>query len=207
MCRRLHGRVPRPQTPGSPRQRAPRSRSSSLPRWTSSRRPRKRRPPRRRLSQSSRSSTPGVCSWPRQHWTTASAAARLLCAGGDYRRARRCQRGQRGRADRAPARARQGRPTETTERAREGEPIDLLLGTLAGAAIALLAGLERERLRVCRAPSCGMYSEPLAAACSTWAKDAAAARLAETERARPDTVGAQELTRHHCRDGLSPNGG
>lgn len=43
------------------------------------------------------------------------------------------------------------------ERPREGDPIDLLLGSLARSAIALLAGAERERLHVCRAPSCGMF--------------------------------------------------
>ncbi len=38
----------------------------------------------------------------------------------------------------------------------DGEPIVRLLGTLAGATIALLTGPERPRLRVCEAPSCGM---------------------------------------------------
>jgi predicted RNA-binding Zn ribbon-like protein len=45
---------------------------------------------------------------------------------------------------------------QTVERACEGDRLAQLLGILARSAIALLTGAERDRLRVCRAPSCGM---------------------------------------------------
>jgi predicted RNA-binding Zn ribbon-like protein len=43
------------------------------------------------------------------------------------------------------------------EHAPDEASVDWLLGTLARSTIALLAGPEREQLRVCRAPSCGMF--------------------------------------------------
>jgi predicted RNA-binding Zn ribbon-like protein len=43
------------------------------------------------------------------------------------------------------------------ERAANDDPFAQLLGQLARSAIALVAGPEREELRVCRAPSCGMF--------------------------------------------------
>ncbi len=43
------------------------------------------------------------------------------------------------------------------ERARDEASIDWLLGALARSTIALLAGSEREQLKVCGAPSCGMF--------------------------------------------------
>jgi predicted RNA-binding Zn ribbon-like protein len=42
------------------------------------------------------------------------------------------------------------------ERAHDADPLAQLLGSLARSAIALLTGSERDRLQVCRAPSCGM---------------------------------------------------
>lgn len=42
-------------------------------------------------------------------------------------------------------------------RAEDETSIDWLLGTLARSTIALLTGPEREQLKVCRAPSCGMF--------------------------------------------------
>jgi len=43
------------------------------------------------------------------------------------------------------------------ERARDEASIDWLLGALARSTIALLAGSGREQLKVCGAPSCGMF--------------------------------------------------
>ena len=45
---------------------------------------------------------------------------------------------------------------ETIEQVRQGDPLAELLATLARSAMALLTGADRERLHVCRAPSCGM---------------------------------------------------
>jgi predicted RNA-binding Zn ribbon-like protein len=43
------------------------------------------------------------------------------------------------------------------EQAVTGDPLHALLGTLARSVIAILTGTERERLKTCRAPSCGMF--------------------------------------------------
>jgi predicted RNA-binding Zn ribbon-like protein len=43
------------------------------------------------------------------------------------------------------------------ERLGETDPLARLLGTLARAAIALLAGPQRASLHICQAPSCGMF--------------------------------------------------
>jgi len=43
------------------------------------------------------------------------------------------------------------------ERAEDEASIDWLSGMLARSTIAVLAGAEREQLKVCRAPSCGMF--------------------------------------------------
>lgn len=48
------------------------------------------------------------------------------------------------------------REFSTAERAAGGDRLAQLLGKLARSAIALLSGPERERLRICDAPSCGM---------------------------------------------------
>jgi predicted RNA-binding Zn ribbon-like protein len=45
---------------------------------------------------------------------------------------------------------------EIVERASNRNRLDRLLGSLARSVMALLTGAERERLHVCRAPSCGM---------------------------------------------------
>jgi predicted RNA-binding Zn ribbon-like protein len=45
----------------------------------------------------------------------------------------------------------------TVERSAKHDPLAQLLGILARSTIALLTDLERERLQVCRAPSCGMF--------------------------------------------------
>jgi predicted RNA-binding Zn ribbon-like protein len=46
---------------------------------------------------------------------------------------------------------------QAVERTCEQDPLAQLLGSLARSAIAILTGDERERLHVCRAPSCGMF--------------------------------------------------
>ena len=43
------------------------------------------------------------------------------------------------------------------ERVTDADPLVQMLGTLARAAITVLTGPEREQLRVCHAPSCGMF--------------------------------------------------
>jgi len=43
------------------------------------------------------------------------------------------------------------------DRLAEEDPLAQLLGTLARSAITLLTTRERERLRMCQAPSCGMF--------------------------------------------------
>jgi predicted RNA-binding Zn ribbon-like protein len=52
-------------------------------------------------------------------------------------------------------RLRGGRPT--AELTGSGTPLDRALSTIARSAIELLASPDRERLRVCPAPSCGMF--------------------------------------------------
>jgi predicted RNA-binding Zn ribbon-like protein len=49
------------------------------------------------------------------------------------------------------------RGAATAELAGSGTPLDRALSTIARSAIELLAGPDRERLRVCPAPSCGMF--------------------------------------------------
>lgn len=47
--------------------------------------------------------------------------------------------------------------TPTAELTGSGTPLDRAVSTIARSAIELLAGPDRERLRVCPAPSCGMF--------------------------------------------------
>jgi predicted RNA-binding Zn ribbon-like protein len=47
--------------------------------------------------------------------------------------------------------------TPTTELAGSGTPLDRALSTIARSGIELLASPDRERLRVCPAPSCGFF--------------------------------------------------
>jgi len=49
------------------------------------------------------------------------------------------------------------RGTPRAELAGSGTPLDRALSTIARSAIELLASPDRERLRVCPAPSCGMF--------------------------------------------------
>jgi predicted RNA-binding Zn ribbon-like protein len=53
--------------------------------------------------------------------------------------------------------AARGGELRTVERAAAGDPLARLLGALARSAIALVTRPESERLRVCEAPSCGMF--------------------------------------------------
>jgi predicted RNA-binding Zn ribbon-like protein len=50
-----------------------------------------------------------------------------------------------------------GGALEAVELVAEGDPLARLLGRLARSAIGLLTTPERERLQICRAPSCGMF--------------------------------------------------
>jgi predicted RNA-binding Zn ribbon-like protein len=75
--------------------------------------------------------------------------------------------------------------------------IDWLLGALARSAIALLAGPEREQLRVCRAPSCGMFflgaRRWCCAACGNRAR--AARHYRRTKGSAPSRGGISEAAR------------
>lgn len=57
----------------------------------------------------------------------------------------------------APQLERRGRELRLEERAGGGDALPRLLGALARSAISLVTGPDRARLRVCGAPSCGMF--------------------------------------------------
>ena len=81
---------------------------------------------------------------------------------------------------------------QVVERAADGNPLAQLLGTLARSAIVLLTGPERERLRVCGAPSCGMFflgaRRWCCAACGNRARAARHYRGTTRAAARPRSV-------------------